>query len=169
MHLTTDSDFVVGKPLMLSVMAGMPHSLTLNAPAGFAVVAGEALDYPVQNMPNITAAFPALIPMYAINSNMFLNATTWSGSRTVEYSVTGSFGLTLFFYNYTNTGEIKKMMDVHTDPLFSISSQDSLVLKRSQSLTMTLTFLLLFFVVLDVIRAKKSQGTGQFRNTKDFR
>jgi len=45
--------------------------------------------------------------------------------------------------------------------MVSISSRDSLILKRSQSLTMTLTFLLLLFVGVDALRAEKGRKRAQ--------
>ncbi len=158
--LKTITDFIVGEPIEFIVIANMPNSLTANSPAGIGIAPDDALYYPVATIPNTAAAFPAFVPMRAGKPNIqFGGFTLWSGSETIEYTVTGSFGLTLVFFNYTGgNGTIiqsNPIGNLHTPPLFSIASQDSFVLKRSQSLTMTLTFLLLFFVVLDLIRIEK--------------
>lgn len=171
--LTTDTDFIVGKPLNLLITASMPNSFTANSPAGFAIAPDDALYYPVQTIPETTAVFPALLEMHAGTPNIETNIngrTMWSGNETIEYTVTGSFGLTLVFFGYTtgyNGGNITYMTPIgqlQTNPIFSIASQDSFVLKRSQSLTMTLTFLLLLFVILDFIRVEKD---SKYTENKD--
>jgi hypothetical protein len=113
-------------------------------------------------MPGIPA-FPAFMELTTTGPNVALGRTIWSGNEMIEYTVSGSFGLTLDFFNYTtccNGGNLtvsNLIGQFHTNPVFSIASQDSFVLKRSQSLTMTLTFLLLLFVVLDFIRVEKER------------
>jgi hypothetical protein len=161
--LTTDTDFIVGKPLNLLISALMPSSLVANSPSGFEIIPDDALFYPVLTIPAAASATPASILMKAGSQDNPAGTTEWSGNGMIEYTVTGSFGLTLVFLNYTylnwGGGKIKYLYPIgnlHTSPLFSIASQDSFVLKRSQSLTMTLTFLLLFFVVLDLVRIEKN-------------
>jgi hypothetical protein len=160
--LTTDTDFIVGKPLNLLVSANMPNSFAANSPAGFAIAPDDALYYPVLTIPGTKAVFPAFFKMYPGTPGIDPDVTIWSGNETIEYTVTGAFGLTLVFYNYTtsipgNLTLISGIGELHTNQMFSIASQDSFVLKRSQSLTMTLTFLLLLFVVLDFIRVEKNR------------
>ena len=175
--LTTDADFIVGKPLNLLITASMPNSFTANSPAGFAIAPDDALYYPVETIPQTTAVFPAFVAMgkgtpSALNPLSAANQRTlWSGNETIEYTVTGSFALTLSFFGYStgyNEGNITYITligQLHTTPMFSIASQDSFVLKRSQSLAMALTFLLLLFVILEFIRVEKEGKYAENKGT----
>ena len=142
--MTTETDFVVGQPINLTVEVYAPATLTLNVDR-FEVEADNALTYTGKGEP-----FFSHIPMkldYAFGA-----LARWSGSQVIQYTVTGSFGLNLAFYKYVEGIYQTFVGEAHTNVMFSIGSQDSLTLKRSQSLTMTLTFLLLFFVAMEFDR-----------------
>ena len=96
LNLTTDTDFVVGNELNLSVIVYTTPTLLQNMQA-FAVVPDGALIYgPYEHI------FNSFVPMkssYTPNSELL----TWSGSQLIEYTVPGSYGLGLSFFNYTKS------------------------------------------------------------------
>jgi hypothetical protein len=156
--MTTDVDFIVDEPLNLSVIVYTTPTVALNIQI-FAIVPDAALIYRENG-----EIFNSFIPMnssYTANSNLL----SWAGNQVIEYTVPGTFGLSLYFFTYNETTNTAKLVEaLHTGPMFSIGTQDSWILKRSQSLTMTLTFLLLFFVVIDLIREEKGRKHRQTRS-----
>jgi len=155
LNITTNTDFIVDEPLDLSVIVYTPSRVAQNIQI-LAVVPDAALIY----RPNgeIFNSFIQMNSSYTSNSDLL----AWAGTQVIEYPVPGTFGLSLYFFTYNETTSTATLVEaLHTGPMFSIGTQDSWILKRNQSLTMTLTFLLLFFVVIDLIREEKGRRHGQ--------
>jgi hypothetical protein len=144
LELTTNTDFVVGEPFDLSVSVLTPTELSLNVD-DFTIVPDYAL---------------SIVQMKMVSN---VGLAMWKGNQVFDYTVTGSIGLALQFYKQVSFDSVlymKLVEELHTGPLFSIGSRDSLLLRRSQSLTMTLTFLLLLFVVLEFIRDEERNNSA---------
>ena len=78
----------------------------------------------------------------------------WDGVENVTYTVSGTFGATLIFLR-TNA----EPLPFDTGPLFTIASEETTLIRRSEALTATLTLFILFFAALD-IRPAESEGNG---------
>jgi hypothetical protein len=156
--LRTDTNFVVGEPLNLTVTIFTSAKLARNMTEIDAIPDDALYVAPQQYQP--------IFSYVKMNiGDLRPDLATWLGSRMIEYTVTGSFGLGLIFVGSLLLGNTTYHNVVlgatHTNPLFSVSSQDSLILKKNLSLTTSLTCLLLFFVVLDFIRLEENREDTQ--------
>ena len=149
-EIATNTDYVVGERLNLTVVLEIPVYQSNNIESIY-VEPEAALKY--SNM--VPTDFSYLFLTNHLDNN---GTRYWYNSQLIEYTVTGSFGFRLTIYGPLTLNVSDKFT---TDPMFTISSRDLLISKRNLSLTTTLTFLILFFAVLDFVKIDKTKKSTQ--------
>ncbi|HKM50011.1 MAG TPA: hypothetical protein VJZ75_02410 [Candidatus Bathyarchaeia archaeon] len=109
--------------------------------------------------PNTNCALLFRGPRFASMDMTNLIGQVWSGQETIIYVVSGTFGVTLVFTPFNGSP-----LTFHSQPLFTITSEDTTIARQNEALTASLTFFILFFAALDVRPAEpKSDGTDDER------
>ena len=160
---TNASDIVANIPLLINISLDVPVTMVgVYNISQITVRPDNALTLPMQQeyayLPNSQPAFSS-IPMAKV-----VGANPWVGSREVEYSVAGTYGLSIDFLNVTTWHGVyvgANGFTMHTRLLFSINS---LRAERDNDLTFGLTFFILFFAVMNIYQQINADRNKNNRN-----
>jgi hypothetical protein len=153
--LSTKTDYVVGEPLTLTIVVEIPVAQSSNIEI-INVETESALRYSTNTSAPVDFAF-----LFLTHRADVQGTRRWLNSQLIEYTVTGSFGFTVTIFR---SSDLALAYQFKTAPMFSIASRDLLISKRNLALTTALTFLILFFAVLEFIRIDKGQRSSIPRN-----
>jgi len=159
-ELSTKTDYVVGETLNLTVVVEIPAYQSKNIQIIYVEPDGAMKYSPTKKIPT-DFSFLFLKRYFDV-----YGGAVWLNSQLIVYTVTGSFG---FRIDISNSLDMALADHFETKAMFSIAPQDLLISKRNLALTTTLTFLILFFAVLDLIRIDKDKKSPQKSGGKNSR
>lgn len=120
-------------------------------------------------LPNETSYFSTNYPIFSLslNRNSTLQSKlrqfeVWQAEENIQYTTAGEFGLAINLFRmyvspYNVTGWIG--YTIHTPPFIPIISADVIKTENNNSLTISLTFVILMFAAIDVRADTKPEKT----------